>query len=66
MGEALSTTALKAWAVAKGLLTVCKDEADGREVEKKPRIMQEAEAATFVNESFKLSDEYFMAFLLYF
>lgn len=52
MGEALSTMALKARAVAKGLMTTCEDEADGREVEKKPRITQEAEAATFASGIF--------------
>lgn len=51
--------------MAKGLMTVCKDEADGWEVEKKPRITQEVEAATS-SGVFKLSFEYFMEFLLYF
>lgn len=46
MGVALSTMALKDWAVAKRLMTVFKDEADGREVEKKPRMMQKAEGGT--------------------
>lgn len=45
-------------------MTVFKDEADGREVEKKPRMMQKAEVGTFASEIFGLSVECFMAFLL--
>lgn len=52
--------------MAKGLMTVCKDEADGWEVEKKPRIAQEAEAAAFATGDFTLLFQYFMDFLLYF
>lgn len=65
MGVALSTTALKDWAVAKRLMTAFKDEANGREVEKKPRITQKAEAGTFASEIFGLLVECFMTFLLY-
>lgn len=50
--------------MAKGLMTVCKDEADGWEVEKKPRTAQEAETAAFAAGDFTLSFEYFMDFLL--
>lgn len=48
--------------MAKGLMTVCKDEAEGWEVEKKPRIAQEAEAAAFATGDFTLSFEYLMDF----
>lgn len=64
MGVALSTMALKDWALAKWLMTVFKDEADGWKVEKKPRITQKAEAGTFASEILGLSVECFMAFLL--
>lgn len=40
--------------MAKGLMTVPEDEADGREVEKKPRIAHEAEAAIFAGGVFQL------------
>lgn len=66
MGVALSTMALKGWAVAERLRTVFKAEADGQEVKKKPGMMQKTEDGTSAIDISGLLFECFMGLFLSF
>lgn len=66
MGVAQSTMALKGGAGAERLRTVFKAEADGQEVDEKPRMMQKTEDGTSAIDTFGHLVECFMGFLLCF
>lgn len=65
MGVALSTMALKGWAVAERLRTVFKAEADGQEVKKKPGMMQKTEDGTSAIDISGLLFECFFFFIIF-